>query len=222
MHVLHERNLTFPKNPGHWFPCPRTKKCHPPWYNLWTFTNQAELYFNKINSYIANSLNQDDDDDDDDEVTSSPIDCKYYTLEEYSNAKFDSNKTFSVFHTNIHSFDLHFDELAILLELIDFRFDVLAISEWKIQKNKSTKTDITLDAYHYPLSIPTEATKGCVLLYVHKKQNYKPRPDLIIYNPKQLESCSIEIINANGKILLISIDIHPCAHMISMKTIWNH
>ena len=56
--------------------------------------------------------------------------------------------------------------------------------------------DINISNYHDPISTPTEASKGGVLLYVNNKiPNFKPRNDLNIYSPKVLESAFIEIIN---------------------------
>ena len=55
--------------------------------------------------------------------------------------------------------------------------------------------DISIDNFHAPISTPSEASKGGVLLYVNKKLNFKPRPDLHIYESKTLESAFVEIIN---------------------------
>ena len=79
--------------------------------------------------------------------------------------------------------------------MIDYSFDILAISETKIQKGITPKNDLTIEGYQQPYSVPTEATKGGVMLYVKDGINYKPRTDLEIYAPKALESCFIEIIN---------------------------
>ena len=62
--------------------------------------------------------------------------------------------------------------------LIDFEFDVVAISESKLQTDTQAKVDITINGYHYPLS--TTATKGGVLLYIKENLIFKPQPDLHI------------------------------------------
>ena len=92
--------------------------------------------------------------------------------------------------------------------LIDFKFDVLAVSE--LQNDTEPKVDITINGYHYPLSTPTKATKGGVLLYI--KENlvfiylyYIPRPDLHIYADKSIESHFAEIINSNGKNSIVGV-----------------
>ena len=87
--------------------------------------------------------------------------------------------------------------------LIDFQFDALAISESKLKTGTQPKVDITIDGYHYPLSTPSEATKGGVLLYIKENLIFKPRPDLHIYADTTIESNFAEIINPNGKIVLM-------------------
>ena len=60
-------------------------------------------------------------------------------------------------------------------------------------------TDIKLDYYQYPVGTPTEANKGGVLIYVKEGIDFKPREDLNMYKPKELESYFIEVINQKGK-----------------------
>ena len=51
------------------------------------------------------------------------------------------------------------------LELLSFEFDIIAISENKIIKDIDPNYDINLPGYHDPFSIPTESTKGGVMIY---------------------------------------------------------
>ena len=78
---------------------------------------------------------------------------------------------------------------------MDYKFDILAISESKIQKGRKPIIDISIEGYQSPLNVPTEATKGGVLLYVSDELNYKPRNDLNIYQSKGTESIFVELIN---------------------------
>ena len=134
-----------------------------------------------------------------DETEVSPINCKYYSYDDFNKSKFNSNKSFSILHFNIHSIQKHIDSLCTLLLTLEndsFQFDIIAISESKLTKSSpKPQVDISIENYHFPESIPTEASKGGVLLYVNKKHNAKPRNDLNIYEPKLLESKFIEIIN---------------------------
>ena len=122
------------------------------------------------------------------------INCYYYNTDEFKKAKFKSSQSFSILHLNIHSIQLHIEELKILLELLEFKFDIIAISESKL--NDQPITDITINGYHKPYIKLTEANKGGTLLYVKKELNFKPREDLEIYKSKELESSFIEIINS--------------------------
>ena len=170
--------------------------------NAFISSPQMSTHINKLNNYLVQNFSDPDSVDDDENPEGdliSPINCNYFDYEEFLNAKFKSSKSFSIFHLNIHSIQKHMDSLRSLLTTIesdDFEFDILAISESKLQKKTTPLTDISLHNYHDPISTPTEATKGGVLLYVNNKiQNFKPRPDLKIYSPKMLESAFIEILN---------------------------
>ena len=155
------------------------------------FSEEQHNYLNKLNKLIKRTSEDSPEDDEDSLLTN----CNYYKINEFIEAKFESAKSFSIFHINIHSIQLHFEELKLLLQLIDFKFDILAISESKLEKNIRPLIDITLDQYHEPISTPTEATKGGVLMYVSKDLVFKARNDLKIYCPKLVESSFIEIIS---------------------------
>jgi len=150
-----------------------------------------------------------DDDGNPDGDLISPINCNYFDYEEFSNANFDSSKSFSVLHLNIHSIQKHIESLRtllLILETKDFEFDIIAISESKLIKNITPILDITIQNYHTPISTPSEACKGGVLLYVNIKiPNFKPRPDLNSYTPKMLESAFIEIIYPNKSNTIVGV-----------------
>ena len=161
------------------------------------YSPEMQTHINELNKFLNKSILSPDEDDDEGEDL-SPINCNYYNHEEFSKAKFNSSKSFSIFHFNIHSIQLHIESLRTLLlslESDNFEFDIIAISESKLKKNCAPIVDITINNYHDPISTPSEANKGGILLYVNKKLNFKPRPDLKIYEPKVLESAFIEIIN---------------------------
>ena len=160
-----------------------------------TPNDYQQKIFDDLNSAITNNSFDIGDSDDDDGDPIPTIDCKYYSTSEFASSKFNPNKNFSILHYNIHSIQLHIDEFCIALQLLDFSFDVICISESKIQKDIEPIVDISIPGYQTPISMPTEATKGGVLIYVKIGLNYKPRNDLQIYKPKLLESIFIEIIN---------------------------
>ena len=96
----------------------------------------------------------------------------------------------------------HFDSLLILLDIREFSFDCIAITETKISSNIHPTKDINISNYHY-YSTPTEASKGGTLIYVSDRLISKPRKDLEIYKPKELESTFIEIVVPRGKNFIV-------------------
>ena len=153
---------------------------------------ESQDYIAKLNNHLSNAVLPSDEESDD---NVSPVNCNYYSLEEFSEAKFDKSKTFSIFHLNIHSIEKHLDSLKCLLLMINFNFDILTISESKLLLDSPSQIDLTIEGYQSPVSVPTEAMKGGVLLYVREGIDFNPRADLHIYAPKSIESCFIEIIN---------------------------
>ena len=140
-----------------------------------------------------------------------PIDCKYYSIEEFNGKRYNSIKNFSILHLNIHSLEFHIDELRIALQLINLKFDFICLTESKIHKNNEPKTNIEINGYQFPVGTPTEASKGGVLIYVKEGIDFMPREDLNMYKAKELESYFIEAINKKGKNTIIgSIYRHPC------------
>ena len=61
-------------------------------------------------------------------------------------------------HLNIHSIQLHIDELRTLLNILNHTFDVIAISESKLQN--APVINIDLNGYQTPLITTTESSKG--------------------------------------------------------------
>ena len=162
----------------------------------------------KINDAIRNGMDYDSDDNDE---CSSSIDCKYYTIDSFNKQKIDSDKYFSLLHLNIHSVEFHIDELRPTLQLLNTPFDFICLSESKIRAGKQPKVDICITGYQKPVTIPTEASKGGVLIYAKNGIDFYQRNDLNIYKSKELESIFIEIVNPKGKNTIIgTVYRHPC------------
>ena len=186
-------------------------------------TPLVQDHINKLNNYLNQNITQQtegENDNNDQDSYHSPINCSYYEPKEFNEAKFSSSKAYSIFHLNIHSISCHIDELRTLLATLEsnnFEFDILAISESKIKKNTEPIVNIQLDKYHNPISTPTEAEKGGVLIYVNKKiTDYKIRSDLTskMYASKTLESAFIEIKNEKTSNDIIGVVYrHPCLEL---------
>ena len=152
------------------------------------------------------SFQLDNLDDDDDDVRK----CEYYSVNKINNLNINDAENFSIFHQNIHSLEKHIDEIRILLDTLNFRFDFLCFSETKITDGIAPILDITLSGYQDPIDVPTEANKGGVVIYVRDGIDFKLREDLHMYSSKELESVFIEIINTNDKNSIIGVVHQYC------------
>ena len=123
--------------------------------------------------------------------------------------KLNNKSSLSLFHLNTCSISKNFEDLEYLLDSTNFNFDVIAISEIRITKNKTPSNHIDLTNYSYK-HCPTESSAGGTLLYVRNHLLYKTRNDLNIYKSTELESVFIEIINhKKSNILVGCIYRHP-------------
>ena len=184
-------------------------------------SDYQRIIFDKLNSAINNHAFDLDTDEGESGDSIPTIDCNYYSIEEFSSTNFNPSKNFSILHYNIHSIQLHIEELRVALQMLNFCFDIICISESKIRKGYDPFVDISIIGYEAPISIPTEATKGGVLIYVKSGTKFKPRDDLKIYKPKELESIFIEIINEKDVNDIVGVVYrHPC--MIASEFIDDH
>ena len=124
---------------------------------------------------------------------SNAINCSYY---DFTTPIPNSNKkNNSMFHLNLASLGLHKDELVTALSLLNFEFDVIAVTETKIKAGIAPIFDPSLTGYKHFLT-PTECDKGGALLYIKEDINCKRRLDLekIMFKSCELESVFIEVI----------------------------
>ena len=97
-----------------------------------------------------------------------------------------------------------------MLGMLKFKFDVIAITESKLEHCVEPIIDISIDGYHHPVGTSTEASKGGVLVYIKDNLDFKPRTDLKMYSAKKLESIFVKIINPSGTNTIVgSLYRHP-------------
>ena len=154
-----------------------------------------------------NALDEEAEDISSDSV--SGVNCKYYEVNEVSTCGSDMNNL-SLFHLNIGSLPLHFDELKALLTELDTNFNILGITETIFQTD-TPPSNCNLDGYTIRHQ-PTDAKKGGALLYISNNIQFIDRQDLglLAHKSKELESVFIEIIQPNKKNIIIGcIYRHP-------------
>ena len=157
-------------------------------------SDTIKTFFKGIND-LNNELSNNSDNDDGDFDVTPIIDCKYLDLNSFKIFKDDKTK-FSLVHLNIASLSLHKDELESVLNILNFKFDVIGISDTKIKKGFDADYKVSIDGYNqYPT--PTESDKGGVILYISKQYFCKHRKDLdtILYKCSALESIFTQQLN---------------------------
>ena len=147
------------------------------------------------------------------------VNSRYYDIKELQTMNIpNKNNCLSMFHINACSLNRNFDDLQYLLKTTNINFDVIAISETRITKDKGKLTNLNLENYVFEHT-PTESTAGGTLLYIANHLAYKPRCDLNIYKNYELESTFIEIINPKKSNIIVGcIYRHPNMELNEFNT----
>ena len=101
-----------------------------------------------------------------DENIVNSINSKYYSVDKFHNIVcLDS---FNLFHSNVNSLELHFDDLHQLISPAILKFDIINITETSQQLNQDFSTNVSFKGYK-PFSTQTKSSKGGVVTYVSEK-----------------------------------------------------
>ena len=79
--------------------------------------------------------------------------------------------SFSIFHNNIVSINLNLENVELLLDELDFHFDVIGISETKITNSNESKAHLNISGYTFE-HVPTPLASGGIGLFVNQSLNY--------------------------------------------------
>ena len=141
---------------------------------------------------------------------------KYYDKHEFHKLKQNkiSKSTTSIIHTNIGSLQANIDKLEILLNDLEFKFDVISLTEtWNPEHKKLSFNPKALDGYKSYLGITGTTTNGACGFYINEDLNYIERKDLDFKFKESDEECEsiwIELINLKKPNTLIgTIYRHP-------------
>ena len=175
--------------------------------------NQDKLKFTTDcdNLSAASCIN---DDDDDDSSLDIGIDSRYYDIDDFKKCKPDKNSSFGLLNLNIASINKHIDDLRIILSLLDYNWDIIGISEHKIQKGKIPSVNIDITGFKEFIFQPTETTHGGTGFYIGDNIDFIERPDLAFNSVGDYESMFIEIKFKGKKNLIVGcIYRHPTSKM---------
>ena len=126
---------------------------------------------------------------------------KFYEIHDFHKMTQQINyKTLNVFHSNICSLNVNTENLDILLHDLDYKFDVISLTEtWNPESKKENFLPKLIDGYRPYFGITGSSIIGGCGMYVNENLNFIPRKDLdtkINIDGHELECYWIEIINS--------------------------
>ena len=167
----------------------------------------------EITSGLSNLPNLDDYDID--EHLPSQVNSNYHTLQELSTLNTSENDL-SLFHMNVRSLSLHFDELITTLSTLKTNFDITGLSETSNSFENPVKINVEIPGYSY-FSYQSHSQNGGVALYVKSSLSQTPRPDLS-RGSTGFKTVWVEVENRNGTNYLFCCACRqPCSDLDSFN-----
>ena len=163
--------------------------------NSYSYESCLTLKLPKKLSHLFNKFNFFSSD-----VNNTPenlINSNYYDIDQLQTLKeFTDKSSLSLFHLNTCSLSKNIDDFEHLIQSTKNDFDIIAVSESRITKNKLPPIDRSISNYSCEFR-PMEASAGGTLIYIYirNRLSYRTRNDLKIYKSFELESTYIEIFN---------------------------
>ena len=135
--------------------------------------------------------------------------CDYFLLEDFKKRieNENINEKFSLLHINIRSISNKFDSLNNLIEALKIPFQIIGLTETWLNENNFNC--FSMNNYEYFGTNRADKRGGGVGLYVSKQLEYKNRNDLTKNIEDIVETKFIEIINSNGKNIIIGVIYRP-------------
>ena len=139
----------------------------------------------------------------------SEINCDYFLPNDFKMQiqNLNMQEKFSVLHLGIRSMSNKFDSFKNLIDTLGIHFQIIGLTETWI--NSSNMNCFALNEYECLGSNRTTKRGGGVGLYVSKYLQIKHRKDLGKNIEGIIETKFVEIINNNGKNLIIGIIYRP-------------
>ena len=134
----------------------------------------------------------------------STITSDYYEQDNFRHTTQNLKTLFSLFHLNIGSLNLHFEELHAALNMSELSFDVIDITETKLS-DSSKNSDISMPGYVFRHQ-PTKSFCGGSAIYVNDELDHFPTNDL---STCQKEFETICICKRNRNIICCCVYKNP-------------
>ena len=135
--------------------------------NSYSYESCLTLKLPKKLSHLFNKFNFFSSD-----VNNTPenlINSNYYDIDQLQTLKeFTDKSSLSLFHLNTCSLSKNIDDFEHLIQSTKNDFDIIAVSESRITKNKLPPIDRSISNYSYEFR-PMEASAGGTLIYIYKE-----------------------------------------------------
>ena len=172
---------------------------HP---NLSIISSSSNDFINEylnLSNYPSGKLLQEQE-----EEFFTQINSQYYDISEFNQINHNHEHSFKLLHTNLASISKHYDDLQLTLSLLKTKFDIIGITEHKIQQgNVACISHIDIPGFHPFVFDCSDTTHGGTRLYIKNSIVFNKRDDLKIHSPGQFESTFIEITFPSKKNMII-------------------
>ena len=159
----------------------------------------------------------------DDDQLSSYVNSKYYDIKRLNSTKIDLPSSLGLFHANIASLNRHIDDLRDILYLVNYKFDVIGISEHKISKDTAPSNNVTIPGYNELIFEPSQTTHGGTGFYIKDNVDYTQRKDLHISSPGDFETMFLEMQFPKKRNLIVGcIYRHPSSAISVHEFTFSH
>ena len=108
---------------------------------------------------------------------------------------------------NVRSLSKHFDDLSEYVSTLNMSFSIIGVSETWL--NKSNEHLFNIPGFNFISNIRQHKSGGGVGLYIKDDLKFKPRIDLQSTDKKLYESIFAEIIQSNGKNIIVGCLYKP-------------
>jgi len=146
-----------------------------------------------------------------DEDNETPINFKYYQLNQLINLMNVNSQCFSILHTNIRCYNKNFPHLDTIIKKCSNSFDIIGLSEtWDTHAEQIDSK--SLDGYHPLERSPGVSQNSGVALYVKETLIFRRRNDLVSKLGNYIdyfESLFIEVEHSKSNYVIGVIYRHP-------------
>ena len=131
------------------------------------------------------------------------IDCEYFTDEQFRGNYKGNSRGLSIIHFNCRSMSANFDKIEDYLHDLEYKFDIIAISETWLSDNDD-HDEWTMSGYSSYFSSRIGKRGGGVAIFVKNSHNHKLRDDCTFTVDNCMELVCIEITRRHSKNVLIN------------------